>query len=352
MTELQKYFEDLHDKIKLEDENEVLREKRDIVLNKLKRRLREIFEEREETPPTFDHFNRGSYAMGTGIVPINSDYDIDVGLLFDVCKDDYPDPVIVKKWVHDALDGHTDEVTIMQPCVRVQYHLEGEPAYHVDLAVYSHDGNIEESLYLARGKPYSTPERKIWELTDPKGLIEAIKNRFDDPDDRTQFRRVIRCLKRWKDVQFPSDGNAAPIGIGITVAAYYWFEPKRELIDRIKNKYRYDDLNALRSFVCQMLGRFVVMYHEGEQAERLTVNLPVRPYNDLFEKMTNLQMANFKRKLEDLDETLEEVEHQEADPVEACKKLQSQFGDEFPVPETSETAQKKAPAIVSSSASA
>ena len=45
-------------------------------------------------------------------------------------------------------------------------------------------------------------------------------------------------------------------------------------------------------------------------------------------------------------------EDRETDPVEACKKLSAQFGDDFPVPEPSETAQKKAPAIVSSSASA
>jgi hypothetical protein len=352
MTQLQKHFEEFHSKIKLSDENDILQEKRDIILNKLRNRLKKIFEERGETAPSFTHFNKGGYAMGIGVVPINSDYDIDVGLVFDICKDDYPDPVVPKKWVYDALEGHTDDVRIRQPCVTVQYHLEGEPIYHVDFAVYSHEGDINGNTYLARGKPHSSPERRVWQPDDPKGLIEAVRNRFSDEEDRKQFRRVIRYLKRWKDIQFPSDGNAAPIGIGITVAAYHWFSPRHTLIDRFQNKRRPDDLSAMRSFVDQLLWNFRLVNQNGELAERLIVHLPVQPGNDLFEKMTNLQMVNFKQKLEELNEVLQEAEDQEADPTEACRKLQTPFGDEFPVPELNETAKRKAPAIVSSSSSA
>lgn len=351
MADLQKYFDSFHEKIRLDDENEILREKREIVLDKLRDRLQGMFEEEEETLPTFEPFNRGSYAMGTGVVPVDADYDIDVGLRFDLHKDDFPDPVVVKAWVYNALAGHTDDVTIMQPCVRVQYHLKGEPCYHVDVAVYAHDGN-PKSLHLARGKPHSKQEYRIWQPADPIGLIEAIRTRYDNEDDRSQFRRVIRYLKRWKDVQFPSDGNAAPIGIGITVAAYYWFAPSRQMVDAFQNKYKYNDLSALRQFVGRLLGQFSSTYHDGEQAERLQAFLPVRPYNDLFEKMTNLQMANLRAKFSSLRETLEAVEDQEVDPVDACKKLQSHFGADFLVPEPAKTAERRAPAIVSSSSSA
>lgn len=352
MAKLQKHFEEFHGRIKLSDENDTLREKRDIILNKLRSRLKKMFEECGETAPSFTHFNKGGYAMGTGVVPINSDYDIDVGLVFDICKDEYPDPVVPKEWVYHALEGHTDDVRIRQPCVTVQYHLEGEPAYHVDFAVYSHDGDVKGNIYLARGKPHSSHERRVWQPDDPNGLIELVRNRFSDVEDREQFRRVIRYLKRWKDVQFPSDGNAAPIGIGITVAAYHWFSPRHTLIDPFQNKRRPDDLSALRSFVDQMLQNFRLVNQNGELAERLAVWLPVQPYTDLFEKMTNLQMVNFKQKLEELREVLQGAEDQEADPVEACKQLQTQFGDEFPVPEPSETAKRMGPAIVSSSSSA
>jgi hypothetical protein len=65
-------------------------------------------------------------------------------------------------------------------------------------------------------------------------------------------------------------------------------------------------------------------------------------------------ISDFKRRLEELQGVLKEVESKEADPdpVEACKKLQLQFGEDFHVPEVNETAQRKSPAIVSSSSSA
>jgi predicted nucleotidyltransferase len=230
MADVQRHLEDFHDAIRLTDENETLREKRDAVLRKLDSGLVKIFEDREEDSPTYTTINRGSYAMHTGVVPLEGDYDIDVGVIFDVCKDDYPDPVEVKLWVYDALDGYTGNVDIKQPCVTVQYQINEEPVYHVDLAVYGYDSSSSESLYLARGKPYSRSENKIWEPAAPKELLSLIREYSSDPADRRQFRRVIRYLKRWKDLTFPSDGNGAPIGIGITVAAHRWFQPTYRLV--------------------------------------------------------------------------------------------------------------------------
>jgi hypothetical protein len=182
-------------------------------------------------------------------------------------------------------------------------------------------------------------------------LISLIGSHFDDAGDRRQFRRSIRYLKRWKDKRFPSEGNAAPIGIGITVAAYYWFTPERPLLDPFANARQDDDLRALTSFVNAMLQRFTTVDHDGEMAERLRVRLPVRPQNDVFEKMTNHQMSDFAEKLESLQQTLNEA-IDEVDPVEACENLQSQFGEDFHVPEASETAQRRRRAIVSSGTSA
>ena len=202
MAEVQKQFEDFHSEIKLDDENAILREKRKILIDKLRRRLKTMFKDREEDPPTFTHFNKGGYAMGLGVVPLDCDYDIDVGLEFDLCKNDYDDPVVVKQFVFDALDGHTDDVKIKQPCVTVQYHLNDEPCYHVDFAVYTHESDDSDSIYLAMGKPHSSEDRKYWMKDDPKGLIEAFRNRFDDKEEKAQFRQVIRYLKRWKDIKF------------------------------------------------------------------------------------------------------------------------------------------------------
>jgi hypothetical protein len=352
MTDLQSYFEEFHSKIKLDDENDILREKRGILLDKLQTRISEMFEEKGETPPKYTHFDKGSYAMHLGVVPLNSDFDIDEGLEFDIDKNDYPDPVIVKQWVYDALSGHTDDVKIKQPCVTVQYHLNDEPCYHVDFAVYGHDGTQNGIIYLSRGKPGSDENQKRWEQDDPKGLIKAIGEIFPDEDDRYQYRRIIRYLKRWKDIKFSSDGNEAPIGVALTVAGYHWFQPAKELLDPVANSYKYQDLKALRSFIDEMISNFKSVYHDDELAERLEAQLMVEPYNDLFEKMTNLQMANLKEKLIKLRDVLSEVDDEDADPVEACKKLQKQFGEDFPVPEAKDTGQTRGPAIISSSTSA
>ena len=113
MINLQNEFIEFHNTIKLSySDNAELREKRDILLNKLKDNI-------DADAATFSNFNQGSYAMHTGIKPDNGDYDIDVGLRFDLKRSDCSDPVSVKQWVFDALNGHTRKVEIRRSCVTV-----------------------------------------------------------------------------------------------------------------------------------------------------------------------------------------------------------------------------------------
>lgn len=353
MADVQRQMLKFHEAIKLKrfDENEVLREKRDRILIRLDRGLEQLFAELGIKVPKYETFDQGSYAMGTGTKPVDGHYDIDTGIRFKICKDDYPDPVEVKLWVYHALKNHTKWVEIRRPCVTIFYQQDGEPIYHVDLAVYSAaDCNPDGKMYLAKGKLNSGASHRFWQESDPQGLINLIKNHFQDSEDGKQFRRIIRYLKRWKDVKFPSDGNAAPIGIGITVAAYHWFNPV-STHDSFTNTKSYDDLEALRHFVSAMLTQFQNVYSNGSIVKRLIVTLPVSPHCDLFEKMTDGQMADFQEKLGNLLNAIEEAK-QKVDPVEACEILQKQFGDDFKVPSREDTAQKRPPAIISSSASA
>lgn len=341
VADVQKQFAEFHDKIKLGafDENAILREKRDIVLNKLKTRLKAMFEEKNEPVPQYDSFDQGSYKMGTGVIPLDSDYDIDVGLSFKVKKDDYPDPVVVKQWVYDSLNVHPHKkVDMKRPCVTVVYQKDDEPVYHVDLAVYSDEScNADGKKYLARGKLTSSNDNRSWEVSDPKGLMDTVGKKYSD-DDKKQFVRVIRYLKRWKDHNFSTNGNAAPIGIGLTIAAYKWFAPNKPLLDKIANVYKYNDLQATKTVVKGMLDNF---------GDRLKVYLPVEPYSELFAKMTDTQMTDLKTKLEDLLEALESAIDEVA-PEDACKTLKMVFGKDFPVPEKKETARVTGPAIASS----
>lgn len=52
-------------------------------------------------------------------------------------------------------------------------------------------------------------------------------------------------------------------------------------------------------------------------------------FNDLFEKMTDNQMQNFKNKLVNLQNTLQQAE-QSKSINEFCSSLQTAFGNDFP----------------------
>lgn len=342
MALCQKQFIDFHEKIKLKLENQVLSEKRDIII----KRIKENLPENEHKP--FTIFNQGSYAMKTGIVPLDGNYDIDVGLYFDMSKDDTL-PVDAKRWVYNAVENHTDNVVYKKPCVTVSYNA----GYHVDITVYA-TSNDNGKVYLAKGKPSSNSEDKFWEESNPKDLIGEIKYHLSDLDDRKQFRRVIRYLKRWKDVNF-TGVNGKPSGIALTSCAYHWLIVQKET-DPFTSKKTYKDLDALIHLVQQMIWSFVDEYVEvdGEvnAVSRLKVNLPVEPRPDLFEKMTFSQMKIFKEKLENLLKGLEDAKSK-VDPVDAAQILQKYFGSDFPIPPKSTTGKKSvAVAVIPSSESA
>jgi hypothetical protein len=335
-------FNKFHENIKLKEENEILKEKRDIIIKKLNEKLP------EETDYEFSVFNQGSYAMNTGIKPIDDDYDIDVGLYFEMSKSDV-DPISAKKWILNALEGHTKDVKMKNPCVTVTY----AAGYHVDVTVYAAN-NSDGKVYLAKGKPSSNSEDKYWDESNPKDLIKTIKENLFDENDRKQFRRVVRYLKRWKDIKFTSV-NGKPTGIALTSGVYHWLDIQK-MIDPFDGKTTYKDLDALISIVSNMISNFVNEYvlvdGEYKYMPRLRVYLPVDPKPELFEKMTSKQMKTFKEKLEDLLAALKEAKGK-TDPTEAAEILQKQFGEDFPIPTKSSTGKKAiAAAVITSSESA
>ena len=103
--DLQVLFERFHAEIKLDEHDErlKLRTKREILLKALKKRLAVHTLE-------FESFDQGSYAMRTGVVPKDGNYDIDVGLIFDCSLERFPNPVTLKTLVHDALAGSNSAV--------------------------------------------------------------------------------------------------------------------------------------------------------------------------------------------------------------------------------------------------
>jgi len=352
MANVQRQFEEFNGRIRLGrfDENQILRDKRDAVRERLDEKLPGVFKRYDEECPDYYYRNQGSYELDTGVVPLDGDFDIDQGIYFSVSSDTYPDPVVLKLRVHEALDGHTKEVKVRRPCVTVQYQKAGEPIYHVDMAVYS-DGaeNDDGKSRLAVGRENSAEENRRWEVSSPQALIDTILGRYLG-NDRKQFRRIVRYFKRWRSHNFPSDGNAGPLGIGLTVATYDDLNP--EYSDLTASTP--DDLLAMRNLVRAILGKFTTLYDWtlGKSRRRLKVLLPVEPWNDLFEQMTDTQMTRFEEKLERLRDALDTAAAA-VDPHDAAKELKKVFGDDFPVPEKKETAKRHAAsAFVTSSSNA
>lgn len=324
MADVQKYFKEFHDLIKLDYEcNSVLRQKRDIVLRDLESGLRRLFG--ADSAPHFTWFNQGSYVLKTGVYPLDSDFDIDVGIVFKLNRNDFS-PTRVKSWVCDALDTKNRTVYFKRPCVSVQYHEAGEEAFHVDLAIYAEEEGFifkQQTFHLAKGKMRSKNDLKLWEPAEPFKLLDLIGTKFNDTGDRAQFRRVIRYMKRWSDLNFNSDGNYKPRGIAITALALNSFRVCKTY-DADSENYRYNDLKALRDFVSSILGSF-------DWFETISVRLPVEPGNDLFERMTTNQTKDFKNRLSTFQEALDyAVRARKAE--DACYALWEEFDDDFPTP--------------------
>lgn len=336
MPAVQKQFEGFHTAIKLDNDDEKanLREKRKVLIDALGANL-------DEDVPAFQTFNQGSYAMHTGVVPLDGNYDIDVGIIFDCDQSKYSDPVVLKKKVRDALDTHGRTALVCRPCVTVNYMRNGVPDYHVDLVVYTkRDDGL---LAIGKGKEGSAQEFRFWEAADPKKLTELICNAFTEDKDLAQYRRCIRYVKRWRDVQFRNGG--APLSIALTLAAKQWFKPRFEASGKPA------DLLALLDWVTVILNQFQGAVTDEGYHERLSVYLPVTPRGDLMERMTKQQMETFQSKLEALRDALDEAYNEDL-PEDACKVLAKQFGDDFKVPEKAETAKAAVAPVISTGNSA
>lgn len=348
---LQTHFKKFNDTIKLDyDVKSELKEKRDILLG--------ILRDAEEIP-SFTEYNQGSYSMYLGVEPLDKEYDIDVGLRFHVNCSDY-EPMDLKDKIHELLKNHTEYgATIKKPCVTVTYKKDGDAAYHVDLVVYTYDDkdDTDSQLFLARGKK-SDSDETYWEKSDPVGLVNYVNDKYKGDDlkeDREQFRRVVRYLKRWKNKKFSSSGNAEPPSIGITLIAVDKFEAVKTY-DYLEEKYVYADLDALVNFVKEIQNLFVYTgcSENGRALYAIEYNLPtelkVESDTNIFKKMTDNYMTDFKEKIDTLVSDLKAVQN-ETDEVEQCKKLNKIFGDDFEVPETKNAAKKQMNYIPSTSSS-
>lgn len=328
MADAQTQFQAFHRTILLDaDSNELLREKRATLLKELKANI-------DDEAPSYETFHQGSYALSTGVNPVDGDPDMDIGIIFDCRPEDYEDPLKLKRYVKNALERHNRTVKIRKPCVTVQYLKDGKPELHIDMAVYCRNSRGQSQLGRGRDTDPANSEYRFWEPSEAQELNKLIIEKFEG-DDREQWRRVVRALKRWRDLKI---GHKNIPSIGLTVAAWKWFKPVYQATD---GKAR--DLIAIRDLVNTMLSHWF--------CGRLTLQLPVAPYCDLFERVTDAQMDDFHEKLTALRDALNEAD-QQPDTHEACKILARKFGQDFPIPPKDSTTKKTEDAFQSTGRSA
>ena len=329
MADVQKYFEQFHGRIRTDYEmSETLREKRDRILNRIRRHLA------ANGRPGFIELNQGSYKMKTGVVPIAAlEYDIDVGLRFHFSEDDYSAKT-VRQWVFEAVDGHTEKVEERGPCIRVTY----ADGYHVDLVIYAC------WTTPLRGEQYRLAHKTGgWRPADPVKLIDYIraarlpyKGTEDNSTKTDQFRRSVRYLRRWDDEAIPRVSTAKPTGLAYILLCIQRLRPTSTWIGTS------DDRGALEELARSAADHF----------GRLEAYKPTPEYEEMFCRLKDSEMDSLKRRFDKLANALREAE-EEVDPVKACLILQKVFGSDFPVPEPASTAKStKSPAIVPSSSSA
>ena len=329
MADVQKYFEQFHSAIRADyDINKTLRDKRDIIVEMVQASLK------GKKRPCCDVLLQGSYRVGTGIYPIEElEFDIDVGLRFDFKPTEYP-PAEVRNWVFEAVDGHTNSVELMGPCIRVNYAMD----YHVDLVCYA--TWTDENGVTRYGLAHKT---NGWRPADPPGMLEFVKQarqRFegteDGPTNTDQLRRVVRYLKRWNDEAIPFEAEYKATGLAWLLMAINGLSPNKKW-DGCP-----DDRSALESLASGAASLF----------GRLSAKKPVPEYEDVFGRISDDEMSKLKKRFGAMRDALI-FANQEIDPVKACTKLKEVFGRDFPVPEPEDTAKKTyGPAIVTSSSSA
>lgn len=328
MADAQTQFQTFHGKILLDEKsNDLLRDKRNMLLEELKEKI-------DPEAPAYTSFHQGSYELSTGVNPLSGDPDMDIGIIFDCKPEDYKDPVELKRFVKKALQRQNRTIRIRKPCVTVEYMKGDTRELHIDMAIYC--TNSAGITQLARGRDTDPAdiEYRFWEASEAKKLNSKIIDAFSGKE-RDQWRRVVRYLKRWRDLKI---GHKNIPSIALTIEAVDRFKPVFSSTD---DKPR--DLIALRDLVESILVRWI--------ESRLEIWLPVETRCDLLKEVSDIQMQDFKAKLTKLRDALNDA-NKEADTHEACKLLEAQFGEDFPIPPKSNTTQKNSGSIIPTGRSA
>lgn len=170
-----------------QSEQNSLYDKKNLNLQRLKNGLKEYNDEYKTLYSVAEDCVQGSVAMSTVVQNEDSDYDIDVAVVFNKSVLDDKGAQATRNMVANALRRKTKqfnaEPEVKTSCVRVKY----ADGYHIDFAIYrrSYDYINEEWIYEHSGSEWSSRELR--------GLTDWFKTQNDNSDGK--LRKVIRLSK-------------------------------------------------------------------------------------------------------------------------------------------------------------
>lgn len=321
---LKKEFSEFYELIRIKEEVEALIEKRVILQNDIENRLPEELGKHGITLNKSDIkiFDQGSYKYNTTIK--NTVVDRDIAVKFPLDIEVNKDPRKIKAYLKDALNYVGPRtVLIKEPCITVTYFENSVEWMHIDFPIYAVHNNL---TYLARGKQNS--DNYSWEIADPEGLNQDLCNKINKND---QLRRIIRFVKKWKNVKYTNSNSdhSIPPSIGITYLVCDCFIP-------FTSNEGDNDLQSLYKTMNTIKNLFLVEYDCDGNITKATItkHLPVQPYSDIFTTLKNTSdqhcitfFNRWKKAVDDLKEAIE-VEND----YDAGVCVQRVFGVEFQLP--------------------
>ena len=116
-----------------------------------------------------------------------------------------------------------------------------------------------------------------------------------------------------------------------------------KMIDEVKGE-------AVRLYkIIDEMASFIEVFELDEEISKLSDD-ELKEYTNVFKKMSDDYMTDFKEKIDALISDLEDVK-KETDEVEQCTKLNKIFGSDFPIPEKKNAAKQQMNYIPATSSS-
>lgn len=205
-----------------EQEKNVLRDKRDKNIKRLKNGLEKYNNENNTSYKIAESRTQGSMAMHTIVQNDRKDYDIDVAIVFESDNLGILGPLATRNMIANALKREmhqfSEEPEVKTGCVRVRY----TTGYHIDFAIF------KRSKYSESQDEYDYEYAgDIWSARDIKALddwfIDEIKAKTDN------LRKIVRLSKMF--CKSRDTWGSMPSGLIQTILCSEQFESSHSRID-------------------------------------------------------------------------------------------------------------------------